>query len=174
MLPRGGDDGHKPTAERPVVRSPWWGPRVNNYHHGITSVNARMQAFASSHTHKHWLRYIDCSAPLLARAYSPADQLLPGHLDTGAAQPPSASEHKYLPPHVFYDLLHLTPEGYRLWAQCLGPHVASAVDGAKEKGSLPSASRRGRRSSVLGSERDEAPDCVGRSCRGGPGEIDLA
>jgi lysophospholipase L1-like esterase len=182
LLPRGGDDGHMPTAQRPVVRSPWWSARSNNHYHGITSINARLHALASGHKHKHWLRYIDCSGPLLARAYSPADQLQE-HAGKDTAQAQSVSpEQRYLPVHLFYDLLHLTPEGYMLWADCLAPHLASAKEGSKESGASPSAVPRGRQVSlpsrhgetITSAQSSALPDCVGRSCRGVPGEIDLA
>ena len=33
---------------------------------------------------------------------------------------------RHLQPHLMYDLLHLTPEGYTRWAECLRPAIAEA------------------------------------------------
>jgi lysophospholipase L1-like esterase len=88
-------------------------------------VNAKLQALASRHS---WLRYVDCADALIAHAYSPASQLAQSEAAVSPPPPPM----RYLPPHLMYDLLHLTPEGYQLWAACLGPHVARAVEGVME------------------------------------------
>lgn len=137
IMPRGGDEGRSPTADRPLMRTPWWGAGLNNHYHSIMSANARLRAYASKPHRQSWLRFLDCSQGFVKTAYAPTDQLSPTDQPMSApphAPPkegrsePSAAPRRYLPPHLMYDLLHLTPDGYRLWAECLGPQVSEALD----------------------------------------------
>ena len=59
---------------------------------------------------------------------------------------------------LMYDLLHLTPEAYRLWSRCLLASLEPML-------APPKRGRGANRSS-------EQADCVGRSCRGS--DVDLA
>ena len=181
LLPRGSDEGTPRT--RSFHRAPWWSAAHNPHYESITRVNAALEAFAAERGG--WLTYVDCSALFLAEAADPADQLVaegststsrPGSRavgGTGAVDGASDyARRRYIPLHLMYDLLHLTPEGYRLWAGCLKPRMAVAVGEAPMAPSThaPVAEATPRHPRELRAEG--APRCIGRSCRGN--DLDLA
>ena len=122
VLPRGGDEGARQTAR--FHRSPWWSASTNNHYEPITRVNERLAAFATRRAT--WLTFVDCSHLFLSRAAEPADQLAGGEAREEATLRPTGRR-TYIPLHLMYDLLHLTPEAYRLWGSCLRPKIAEAV-----------------------------------------------
>ena len=181
ILPRGGDDGKPPASAsstsstsssgppRAKARTPYW-DESNNHYQAITHVNAKLVQLAARH--KAWLRYADCGEHFLARAYSPTDQLSGGEAprsggggsasQAGAGPLPPA---QYIPPHLLYDLLHLTPEGYALFGRCLRSHIAQAIAAQSPHANIEKAA-------AAAAAGASSPACVGRTCRGR--EIDLA
>lgn len=189
LLPRGADAGEVGTAS--FHRSPWWSAAQNAYAAAIPQINARLHALAQRKGSKGWLHWLDCSHLFLARAAEPTDQLPTSHRhdepSSSAEEPPPRM---YIPTHLMYDLLHLTPEGYRLWAECLKPRLAEAVGaassstpGGTESGAGAgggTAAARGRSAELEQANGPSAaaragmePTCVGRSCRGNNGGLDL-
>ena len=194
ILPRGGDScgppsqmssssggGAPTTRRRGCDRMPWWDGDRNRYFDAVNRINAKLTALAKSNSD--YLVYVDCSHTLLERAYTPTDQLA-----TPAAQ---ASRHgeegkggvsngagsgSYLPPHLMYDLLHLTPAGYRKWGTCIRSHLGRVLhegrsQGARTSSQIPTPPKQQRRTLASAPSRAQ-PACVGRTCR--DHEIDLA
>jgi len=110
--------------------------------HKVTTLNGRLAAYAWK---RPWVRWVDCGDRFLAPGYAPADQAASATPDGDLmlAEPlgaPHARAHqvkrnassaagpggRHLQPHLMYDLLHLTPEGYTRWAECLRPAIAEA------------------------------------------------
>ncbi|EOD17374.1 hypothetical protein EMIHUDRAFT_464202 [Emiliania huxleyi CCMP1516] len=108
----------------------------------VTTLNGRLAAYAWK---RPWVRWVDCGDRFLAPGYAPADQAASATPDGDLmlAEPlgaPHARAHqvkrnassaagpggRHLQPHLMYDLLHLTPEGYTRWAECLRPAIAEA------------------------------------------------
>uniref|UniRef100_A0A6V2T2T6 SGNH hydrolase-type esterase domain-containing protein n=2 Tax=Emiliania huxleyi TaxID=2903 RepID=A0A6V2T2T6_EMIHU len=139
ILPRGGDawlGGRR-------LRTPWWDDaETNSHYHAVTTLNGRLAAYAWK---RPWVRWVDCGDRFLAPGYAPADQAASATPDGDLmlAEPlgaPHARAHqvkrnassaagpggRHLQPHLMYDLLHLTPEGYTRWAECLRPAIAEA------------------------------------------------
>ncbi|EOD34690.1 hypothetical protein EMIHUDRAFT_460592 [Emiliania huxleyi CCMP1516] len=134
ILPRGGDAR---------LRTPWWDDaETNSHYHAVTTLNGRLAAYAWK---RPWVRWVDCGDRFLAPGYAPADQAASATPDGDLmlAEPlgaPHARAHqvkrnassaagpggRHLQPHLMYDLLHLTPEGYTRWAECLRPAIAEA------------------------------------------------
>ena len=114
LFPRGGDEGAPGTST--AHRSFWWEAHWNRHVTAITSFNAGLAAHARE---RPWLRYAECSTPFIAHADDPEEQQQPPRNRRG--------RFAYIRPELMYDLLHLTPRGYRAWANCLQPHVAAAV-----------------------------------------------
>lgn len=111
LLPRGGD---KCTPRTPGFhRSGWWDPRWNNHVARIEEINVGLADLANQQT---WSHYVECNAPFLGIAENPKEQSLPLAQRRGGA--------RYIRPEMMYDLLHLTPLGYRAWAECLKPAIA--------------------------------------------------
>ena len=145
ILPRGADVGTPRTTV--FHRSAWWMEAWNPYYTAVQRINRGIAAFSGHGANRSWLRYVDCSHTLLARAHQPADQLRPdkdtgppgsgngqphgaimeGHSTKGREDAPAANRQPQ--PHLFidgwmsYDLLHLTPRGYALFARCLRSHL---------------------------------------------------
>ena len=163
LLPRGSDEGAPRTPS--FHRSPWWLAAQNNHYESITKVNAKLNAFATRH--REWLSYLDCSHLFLASTVEPADQLVKVGSSADASDGSSARR-MYIPPHLMYDLLHLTPEAYALWAGCLRPKIGAAIGGAAPSLTVAPPASSGRRPRAL----EDTPRCIGRSCRGN--DVDLA
>ena len=125
-------------------RSGWWSAAHNNHYDPIRRVNAKLSSFAGRNPQ--WLKYLDCSHLFLSRAYDVA----------------GGEGKSYIPVELMYDLLHLTPEGYQRWARCLQPKIAEALGESPIQTKQP---KRGLQNSI---------SCIGRSCRGEDGGIDLA
>ena len=145
-------------------RSPWWESHLNNHHDSILKLNQRLAAFAGGHRSQ-WLTFVDCGDLFLERAHEPSDQLTetqPRVTSVSRTSDEAPTARRYIPVRLMYDLLHLTPEGYRLWAPCLHGAIADAMQGEHtgERATFASATR--------------TVDCIGRSCRGSDGGLDLA
>mmetsp|Transcript_57666 Transcript_57666/g.95343 ORF Transcript_57666/g.95343 Transcript_57666/m.95343 type:complete len:430 (+) Transcript_57666:190-1479(+) len=133
LFPRGEDVG---TPRTPAFhRSPWWVHAWNKHRAKIERINRGLKALPSEYGSAQWMRYVDCSHVVLARADSPADQLADKSADQ---QPADQSADKvggtntkaslqYIDLRMSYDLLHLTPRGYSAWAKCLAPHIAAVL-----------------------------------------------
>ena len=94
---------------------------------------------------------------------------------SGGGYTSSGGGPQYIPPHLMYDLLHLTPDAYRLWAGCLQPEIQAALDAGGAGGAQDAPKRRDGASGAAARRVMSAPtpvECVGRSCRGA--EVDLA
>ena len=171
VLPRGGDVGVPKTPG--FHRAGWWDGARNNYFERIGQVNRGHRALAEAHGPR--VRFLDCGPRLLRAATLPDSQLellLANQSSGGSAAARRAPRRspQYLPIEWMYDLLHLTPEGYRRWATCLTPVLAEMLD----RGAGPDRPRRRvveRGEYAAGQEAV----CIGRSCRGGadPGQVDL-
>ena len=137
------------------------------------------------------VRVLDCGAHLLRSVTLPEAQLEQQLNQSGVSVARRAAGRgpqngpQYLPVELMYDLLHLTPAGYRLWADCLAPVLAALLDlhgGVRGAGSHP-AGRAGapprrrafERWQAQGQAHEPEAVCIGRSCRGGadPGQVDL-
>ena len=136
ILPRGGDEGVARSLR--FHRSSWWTAAHNNHFDAITKLNARLRAFAARH--RQWLHVADCSDSFIARAVQPADQLSASAMPrnaaangTRAAAAAYDDAPRYLPTHLMYDLLHLTPDGYAQWAACLRPQLAAVFGGRRAR-----------------------------------------
>ncbi len=113
ILPRGADEGTRGSDS--FHRSAWWYTPWNPHRASIERVNAALHSLEGPS--RAWLTVVDCGDLFVQDAYSPESQV-----DLGAAPGP-----KYIKTELMYDMLHLTPEGYRAWAGCLKPHVRNAV-----------------------------------------------
>ena len=124
---------------------------------------------------------LDCGARLLRSVTLPEAQLEQQLNQSGvsvarrgAGRGPQHGP-QYLPVELMYDLLHLTPAGYRLWASCLAPVLAKLLDvqGGAGRVAVPPWSRAFVRRQAQAHEPEAV--CIGRSCRGGadPGQVDL-
>jgi lysophospholipase L1-like esterase len=176
-------------------RSPWWSESTNEYFAKIRQLNAEIAHLASSHAS--WVRLVDCSSEFLEQTVDPTDQLGPrSQLSTGSQVKVDGGGHdkpfeRHIPVNLMYDLLHLTPDGYRRWARCLRPKLlaalkegstGSAADRKKASEAAPTTATQQEqrvrpRRQVLDGGPAAARLCVGRSCRGGgfdPGGIDIA
>lgn len=141
ILPRGGDEGDYRDHAR-FHRSNWWVEGWNNHFSSIKRVNAELRELAGSRS---WLHYCDCGERFLRAVKSPASQVYPKtpsapfpaaatktiaqSLQTGVLTPGGHSpgtevdENLYIEQRLMYDLLHLSPDGYREWAACLLPAI---------------------------------------------------
>ena len=200
ILPRGNDEfGGADSSTRATHRhrSPWWSESTNDYHGKIRRLNAEVARLASRNGD--WLRYVDCSHEFIERTVDPADQYEPRPPLPAPSTGDDNPFEQHIPLSLMYDLLHLTPEGYRRWAGCLRPRLTAALaefdrkstakahEGADGGSSVGvSSTRTGARGTATGARTrpsrrqataDDAPvPCIGRSCRGGddPGGLDLA
>ena len=144
----------------------------------------------------HQVRMLDCGARLLRSVTLPeaseamleqqlnqsglsamrraAGQLLGRGQQHGQQHGPQHGP-QYLPVELMYDLLHLTPAGYRLWADCLAPVLVELLDvqGGEGRSAAPPRRRAFERRQAQAHEPEAV--CIGRSCRGGadPGQVDL-
>ena len=129
VFPRGGDEGVPRTPS--FHRSGWWSAAANNHHPSIHTINRGLEQFAAAAP---YATFVDCNSAFVRRAAN--------------------THNTYIPVEIMYDLLHLTPVGYKAWASCLLPELAR-VPGLEGRGA-----------------------CAGRSCRGDPGDdaagVDLA
>ena len=87
--------------------------------------------------------------------------------------PSRSDDLEYIPLELMYDLLHLTPTGYTLWADCLTRKLAPLLDGGAA-GAPPEDEQRvrsrggrvNRSARIAEHEMHERIQCIGRSCRG--------
>mmetsp|Transcript_5896 Transcript_5896/g.19025 ORF Transcript_5896/g.19025 Transcript_5896/m.19025 type:complete len:214 (+) Transcript_5896:773-1414(+) len=126
------------------LRTPWWDDaETNSHYHAVTTLNGRLAAYAWK---RPWVRWVDCGDRFLAPGYVPADQAASATPDgdlmlaeplgapnararqvkRNASSAAGPGGRRHLQPHLMYDLLHLTPEGYTRWAECLRPAIAEA------------------------------------------------
>ena len=135
------------------------------------------------------VRVLDCGARLLRSVTLPEAQLEQQPNQSGVSAVRRATgqllgrgqqhspQHgpQYLPVELMYDLLHLTPAGYRLWADCLTPVLAELLDGQGGAGRAAAPPRRRAFERRQAQAHEPEAVCIGRSCRGGadPGQVDL-
>jgi hypothetical protein len=107
VLPRGGDV--EPLTPR-FRRTPWWNGPQNAHYEPIRRLNGRLRDTCTRHGQQ--MSFVDCSHVVLARGYTPADQLaaeqLPPDQHEGggrAVAVDSMAARMYIPPHLMYDLL---------------------------------------------------------------------
>jgi len=140
-------------------RSQWWEPRWNGYHARVAELNRGIEEFARG---KPWVRTADCGAAFLGRAVLPDDQL------AHHGEPPQQGRRVYIRPEMMYDLLHLTPLGYQAWAECLSPHLVTALQHAAQQGGREGGHHGAHGGgSIKGSPLGSASG--GPESRGGPG-----
>lgn len=155
LLPRGGDTGTPGT--RGFHRSSWWTDDWNNHFGSIRAINEGLRDFAQAHRWVTYLQTVDAKSPFFRSADDPALQ--------GLSDEPVGP--RYIPTDVMYDLLHLSPRGYELFAEILLAALTPMLDGEAIAGGT-------HRTHANRSVRDGLPGarCIGRSCRGP--ELDLA
>ena len=127
------------------------------------------------------VRVLDCGARLLRSVTLPEAQLEQQLNQSGVSVARRAASRgpqhgpQYLPVELMYDLLHLTPAGYRLWADCLAPVLAGLLDGQGGAGRAAAPPRRRAFERRQAQAHEPEAVCIGRSCRGGadPGQVDL-
>lgn len=130
IFPRGSDEGEVFTSS--FHRGGWWHAPWNKHRSAIDFINFQIRNFTESHS---WVLHVGCGHHFLGRAEEPSEQLehapeanmvtRAAAEDASATSAPPAAEaaHEYIRPELMYDLLHLTHEGYKLWATCLKGHL---------------------------------------------------
>ena len=192
IFPRGGEVGTPRTAR--FHRHPWWVNAWNGHRTSVEAINRNLSAFVSSQLPhrpansergdpwrrpplpppqqrasegRRWLHMLDCGGAFLGRSDEPIAPLA-DDAAAAAAAPPGAPPREFIDLKMMYDLLHLTPRGYRAWADCLVPALEAALVESE-----PGAGGATSGAVVQRAGGDSAgPSCVGRSCRGA--DIDLA
>jgi hypothetical protein len=67
---------------------------------------------------------VDCTARFLQPMHEPAEQL--GEHEAKGARS------SYIDAALMYDMLHLTPAGYAVWAECLRPVVNATLGPSRD------------------------------------------
>ena len=151
LFPRGGEIGTPRTAR--FHRHSWWVSAWNDHRTSVDAINRNLSAFVSSQlqhrpasserggpwrrpplspphqrasVRRQWLHMLDCGEAFLARSDEPVAPLADDAAATDAALL-GASPREFIDLEMMYDLLHLTPRGYRAWADCLVPALEAVL-----------------------------------------------